>query len=344
MAEVKISVVVPVHNAAAFLSETLDSLACQSFRDFEVILVDDGSTDESPRILDGVCTRDARFRALHIPNGGVYRARLTGIREAAGEYVAFCDSDDLYRPEFLEKLYRQAESTGADVTVCGFTREDMETGQIRSREMTALGDRVYSYPALLDVLPRVNGSIWNKLYRAELLRNVIELERPPRIAEDVMFLCSLYPCLRRIAFLPELLYRYRVRPDSMVSRMTAEDRELMRESLLRTRELVLARDGSPEMRYVMDCVAFLHVGLGQVLFMAGSGEKYRVASASARRWLERYAPGYRRAGHDLRWNLAHENVQLRILIQRWLFRARLTRPATFAFELLTRVLGGKGKW
>ena len=90
MTDRKISVIVPVYNSGPFLLETLDSLACQSFRDYEVILVDDGSTDESPRIIDDVCARSKRFRALHTKNGGAYKARLLGVREAKGEYIAFC--------------------------------------------------------------------------------------------------------------------------------------------------------------------------------------------------------------------------------------------------------------
>lgn len=344
MTDVKISVIVPVYNAAAFLPETLDSLKSQTFRDFEVILVDDGSKDESPLILDKICAQDDRFRALHIPNGGAYNARLTGIREAEGAYIAFCDSDDLYLPDYLEKLFLQAEKTGADITVCGYMREDMKTGKINSREMLEFGDRVYSYPALTDVLPRVNASIWNKLFRAELFRHALILEQPPRIAEDLLLTCSLYPFLRKIAFLSETLYRYRVRTDGSAFRMTAEDRDLMRENMLRTREYVFRKDGSPEMRYVMDCIAFLHIGLGQVMFMTNSGEKYRKASASSRRWLDRHAPGYKKAGHNLRWNLEHDGVQLRILLERWFFRAHLIRQAFWAYDLIARVGVNGSKW
>lgn len=344
MADVKISVVVPVYNAAAYLSETLDSLRGQSFRDFEAVLVDDGSTDESPLILDHICAQDSRFHVLHIPNGGVYNARVVGVRAARGAYVAFCDSDDLYRSDCLEKLYQQAEKTGADITVCGYTREDMATGKITSREMIAFGERVYPYPALTDILPRVNPSLWNKLFRAELLRHALILEQAPRIAEDLLFICSLFPCLRKIAFLPELLYRYRVHEDSTVSYMTAEDRDLMRENMLRTRAYVFQKDDSPEMRYVMDCVAFLHIGLWQVVFLTNSGEKYREAYASARRWLDRYAPGYQKAGHSLRWNREHDNVQLRILLERWIFRARMMLPAISAYRLFMRCGGKENKW
>ncbi len=344
MTDVKISVIVPVYNSAAFLSETLDSLKNQTFREFEVILVDDGSTDETPLILEKICARDERFRALRIPHSGAYNARLAGIREAEGSYVAFCDSDDLYLPDCLEKLFRQAEKTGADVTVCGYTREDMKTGTIHSPEMTGLGDRVYSYPALLDVLPRVNASVWNKLFRAELLQHALILEQPPRFAEDLLFLCSLYPFLRKIAFLSETLYRYRVRAGSVTSCITAEDRDLTRENMLRTREYVFQKDGSPEMRYVMDCIAFLHIGLWQTLTMAASGEKYRKARASATRWLDLYAPGYKKAGHNLRWNLEHDGIQFRILLERWFFRAHLIRQAFWAYDLIVKIGVKESKW
>lgn len=344
MADVKISVVVPVCNAAAYLSGTLDALAGQSFRDFEVILVDDGSTDESPGIIDRRCREDSRFRALHIPNGGVYNARLIGIREARGAYIAFCDSDDLCLPDMLERLYAQAEKTGADVTVCGYTREDMQSGRIRAREMTAFDESVYAYPALLDVLPSVNSSVWNKLFRAALLRHATALEQPPRIAEDALLICSLYPYLRKIAFLPEALYRYRVRADGAASRISAEDRDRVRESLLRMRDYVLQCEDSRELRELMDGVIFVHVGCALAAFQISGGDPVGKTVASARKWLDQYAPGYKKAGHSLSWNRKHGNVQLRILLARWLFRAHLMGPALLVCRFLSRAFGVEIKW
>ena len=344
MADIKISVVVPVYNAADFLSGMLDALASQSFRDFEVILVDDGSTDESPMIVDRRCQQDGRFRALHIPNGGAYNARLTGIREARGAYIAFCDSDDLVRSDYLEKLYRRAEQTGADITVCGYTREDMRTGRTRSREMTVFGDRVYAYPALLDILPRVNSSVWNKLFRAALLRRAIPLEQPPRIAEDAVFICSFYPYLRKIAFLTDLLYRYRVRGDSALSRIPLEDCDRIRENMLRIREYVLRCEDSREMRELMDGVIFVHIGCSLVVFQINAGEPIGKTVASARKWLDQYAPGYKKAGRSFGWNRKHGNIQLRILILRSIFRARLMGPALLVYRFITRTFGVEIKW
>lgn len=336
MTDRKISVIVPVYNSGPFLLETLDSLACQSFRDYEVILVDDGSTDESPRIIDDVCARSKRFRALHTKNGGAYKARLLGIREAKGEYIAFCDSDDLYDPDTLEKLFLRAKTTGADITFCGFVREEMKTGRLCSPEMITFGNRVYAHPELTDILPRIAGSMNHKLFRRELLGHALILENPPRISEDLLFLCSLYPFIQKIAFLPEALYRYRIRAGSAISHVTAKDRDRILNNMLLTRAYVFREDDSPEMRYVMDCVAFVQIGVWQVIVMTNSGENYLRTLRFAKRWLDRHAPGYKQAGHSLSWNRAHDNVQLRILLERWLFGTPLMRPAFRAYDLIIR--------
>lgn len=117
----EISVIVPVYNTAPYLPACLDSLLAQTFPDFEAILVDDGSTDESPRILASYAEKDARFRVLTRPNGGLSAARNTGIAAASGVYLAFLDSDDVLDPAFLEKLFRRAKTERLDVVVCDFT-------------------------------------------------------------------------------------------------------------------------------------------------------------------------------------------------------------------------------
>ena len=98
-----ISVIVPVHNGERFLSETLVSALSQTFPDFELIIVDDGSSDRSPRLIEDFLARDARVRAARQLNSGVAAARNRGIAEARGEFIATLDADDLWRPQKLEK-------------------------------------------------------------------------------------------------------------------------------------------------------------------------------------------------------------------------------------------------
>jgi glycosyltransferase involved in cell wall biosynthesis len=115
-----ISVVIPVYNSENYLGGLFDCLKNQTYQNFEVILVDDGSTDKSCEICDETAKNDSRFRVIHKENGGVSSARNAGINAAAGEYIAFIDSDDLCTPNHLESLYRCAVKFGAGVCFCRY--------------------------------------------------------------------------------------------------------------------------------------------------------------------------------------------------------------------------------
>ena len=111
----EIAVIVPVHNAAAFLTACTDAIAAQKFDAFRCILVDDGSTDGSPALCDAIAAGDQRFVAMHQPNSGVCAARTAGLRRAqelGARWYAFCDADDLYHPELLDTLYAAVTNSG----------------------------------------------------------------------------------------------------------------------------------------------------------------------------------------------------------------------------------------
>lgn len=118
MEEPKISVVVPVYNGEKYLGECIDSILRQTFRDFELILLDDGSPDNSGAICDNYAEKDSRIRVIHKVNEGINRTRQRGAKEARAEWVTFSDDDDTMEPDALEKLYALRE--GTDIVV-GFT-------------------------------------------------------------------------------------------------------------------------------------------------------------------------------------------------------------------------------
>lgn len=113
-----VSIIVPVYNVGEYLAPCLDSLAAQSFKDWECILVDDGSTDGSGEVCDRYSSGDSRFRVIHQPNGGVAAARANGVRQAAGEYLWFVDGDDLAHPRFLEEMTTAAHSGDFPILGC----------------------------------------------------------------------------------------------------------------------------------------------------------------------------------------------------------------------------------
>ena len=116
----KISVIVPVYNVEQYLYKCIDSILSQSFQDFELILVNDGSIDNSARICDEYAQNDKRIRVIHKENGGVSQARNVAISLAIGEYIAFVDSDDYVLPNMYENLVSTAINTNADIVKCGF--------------------------------------------------------------------------------------------------------------------------------------------------------------------------------------------------------------------------------
>ena len=113
-----ISVIVPVYQAEALLPQCVESVLAQTFSDWELLLIDDGSRDGSPALCDGYAARDPRIRVFHKPNGGVSTARNLGLEQATGPYIAFLDADDAFEPAALETLWYLREKAGADSAGC----------------------------------------------------------------------------------------------------------------------------------------------------------------------------------------------------------------------------------
>lgn len=115
-----ISVIVPIYNVGEYLTACIRSITEQTYTDLQILLIDDGSTDQSGMICDAFAEKDSRIKVLHVENRGVSAARNTGIEMAEGEWTAFVDGDDIVHPELLARLLETAERTGADVCKCGY--------------------------------------------------------------------------------------------------------------------------------------------------------------------------------------------------------------------------------
>lgn len=171
MGETTISVIIPVYNAVQHIRQCVESVLNQTIADFELLLVDDGSYDDSGAILDGYAEQDARVKVIHQLNGGVSAARAAGVRQAKGEWVCFVDADDSILPDALESML--AEVTN-DVDIVVFEHDKEET-------ITAL-----SYGCLLLRFRQL--AVWGKLYRRVLLNEyAISVPRKFKVGEDFLF-------------------------------------------------------------------------------------------------------------------------------------------------------------
>ena len=209
----KISVIVPIYKAEETLLRCLDSLKAQTFKDFEVLMVDDGSPDRCGEMIDDYAQQDSRFRAYHKENGGVSSARQFGIDYAIGEYTIHADPDDWVDPSMLEDLYRKAKEEDADMVLCDYyintkNRENYVKQEPISLECNSL---------LKELFTRIHGSCWNKLIRKSLfgkynVRFPIELS----FCEDQYVIASFWKHNIKVAYVGKAYYHY-VRTDEMNS-------------------------------------------------------------------------------------------------------------------------------
>ena len=226
---VKISIIIPVYNVEKYLRECLDSILAQTFQDFEIICVDDGSTDKSLEILQEYKRKDDRFVILQQRHAGAGAARNHGLKLAEGTYIQFLDSDDYFEPTLLEELYTRAKKFGSDLTVCSSRKVDDEGNITESRnpnspinlDKTPLEKPFSRQDFKDDIFCLLTPIPWNKLYlKSLILDNGIEFP-PINICEDIAFVHACVACAKKIlVFDTELInYRYN-RPGSMATYRT----------------------------------------------------------------------------------------------------------------------------
>ena len=211
MNDSKISVIVPVYKVERFLPKCLDSILSQTYRDLEVILVDDGSPDNCGAICDAYAAKDDRIKVIHQQNAGVSAARNAGLDAAAGEYIGFADPDDRLETDMYEYLLSLAEKTGADVVQCGLFWE--ENGRVETQYTLPVDVRVSSVCEFAQSDWRnFANSVDNKLYRAHTVRGLRFREGRTR-GEDLFFNVEVLLRDSRVAFGGKAKYHYIQNPN-----------------------------------------------------------------------------------------------------------------------------------
>jgi len=210
-----LSIIVPVYNAEKYLNKCIDSILAQTLSSFELILVNDGSKDNSGQLCDRYAKKDSRIRVIHTDNLGVGAARNAGLDLAGGQYIGFVDNDDYIHPEMYEVLYNLIEKTGADMSVCGVNNCYVNniTPQY-PREETFVCDNTTAFKLLMEG-DKIPGSCCNKLYKRKLFENL----RFPRdlIYEDAYILTDLMQRVSAVAVTTVPYYYYVHRAKSITT-------------------------------------------------------------------------------------------------------------------------------
>ena len=213
--DAKISVIIPAYNIQEYLGPTLESVLAQTYENLEIIIVNDGSKDDTGAVADAYAAKDCRIRVIHKENGGVTSARLRGVAEATGEYIGFIDGDDFVEQQMYARLMENMQAYAADISHCGYqmvfpSRVDYyyNTGRLFLQEgeqgCAGLLDGSFVEPALV-----------NKLYRRELFKGLADwMDASIRINEDLLMNFYLFRQANKTVFEDVCPYHYVLRKGS----------------------------------------------------------------------------------------------------------------------------------
>lgn len=210
----KISIVIPVYNAEKYLARCLDSILNQTFTDYEVILVNDGSKDDSILVCQSYVEKDSRIKLIDKENGGLSSARNTGLKQATGEYIGFVDNDDWISENFYEKLYNTIIETGCDIAFCDVVRKNEKKHKIRlNLKSVQVAEEINEKLELAQF--NSHRGVWNKLYKRYLFDNGLQFEEGKDYEDGLFTLQALCQC-KNIVSVPDAYYFYFINPTSIV--------------------------------------------------------------------------------------------------------------------------------
>lgn len=228
---IKVSVVVPIYNTELYLKQCIDSILKQTFKEFELILVDDGSTDRSGQICDGYSKEDIRIRVFHEQNSGVGMARNLGIDKAVGEYIIFIDPDDWIEINMIEDMYKKMEREKVDLIIWSFKQMiyDIQDNLLKTEDVIAPEMKLEGRQECIDnfvQLARLNDLIlgvpWNKLYSLKIIKeNNIRFSKLKR-RQDIIFNIDYYEYVNSLSVVGNVYSYYRGIDRGYASKVTKD--------------------------------------------------------------------------------------------------------------------------
>ncbi len=215
-----VSVIVSVCNLERYIERCVESLRKQTCSDFEIVVVDDGSTDRSAEICDEIARKDARITVIHRENGGLSAARNTGLDHAKGDFVLFVDGDDYAEPEYVERLYEESVATDADIVLCNYFYKNDEGELVDRSNYSYVAGKgpFHNLQALYMFEDQQYGTffdvVWNKMFRKSLFDGV-RFPEGISLVEDISIMPELYYRAERISVIGDKLYNYIYRQSSL---------------------------------------------------------------------------------------------------------------------------------
>lgn len=341
----KLSIIVPCYKVEQYLPRCLDSLVNQTLEEIEIICINDGSPDNCLKILKDYQKKyKDKIVIIDKQNEGVWKGRKDGVKKATGEYIGFVDSDDYVALDFAEKLYTKAKEQKADISVCGFDRIDLETGNLYSREMCKPADKEIMIKENPGALLEMNGAPWNKIYKAELLKKMHDMKNVPRVLDDMMFIQLLYLNAEKIVFVPDSLVYYMVRKDSIINTVKKEAIEPTRKAMIEVRE-VYAKE-KPELLDYVDVNAFLHLGISLMYRLSADKTlNFKEALKDNKQFLNENFPNWKKTKYTkLSYVIKNHGINFKLWVVKVFYNLGLFRLFIRAYSFMINKMGVDIKW
>ena len=220
-----ISIIVPVYKIEDYLDRCVQSILSQTYRNLEIILVDDGSPDSCGHLCDDYAKQDKRIKVIHKKNGGLSSARNAGLDVCKGKYILFIDSDDYVKPEIVEVLYDNLIETQSDISICDyiiFSDKSESYNSYQKKKFTVSGDKKFDYinPCASHNYCGVSTVQWNKLFKAHIFKTLRFTEG--KVNEDEFIVQDEFDQANKISYILEPLYYYYQRPDSIIHQLSID--------------------------------------------------------------------------------------------------------------------------
>ena len=341
----KVSIIVPVYKVEKYLKRSMDSLVNQTLEDIEIICINDGSPDNCLTILEEYKEKyPDKIVIIDKKNEGVWKGRFDGIAKATGEYIGFTDSDDYIALDYAEKLYNAAKKDEADISVCGFYRVDVETEHVFSTEMTGYEGKVINMDKNPEDTLSINGALWNKLYKAEILKNMNNLKNPPRILDDMMFFLLVLLNTNKITFINDSLYYYMVRSDSIVATIKKEQIASTENAMLEVREIYKKSENGKKMEELLSAMAFLHFGISLMFRISSDKQNFKQVLKENRNFLDREFPLWRKTKYLNIIYTIRNRSNLKVAIMKKVYVLHLYRAFLRIYKWILKTFKIDIKW
>ena len=201
-----VSIIIAAFNAETYIPSCIEAVLNQKLTNVEVIIVDDGSTDNTAALCDNYAARDVRIKVFHEPHKGVAHARQVGIDHASGKYTIHIDADDQFETAMLEEMFKAAENTNADILICDFNELTNTKIVYHTQRPSAFKNEAVANDLITG---KLYGALWNKMIRTSSFRdNHVRFREMLRMREDIFFILELLPHVIKIAYLPKAFYTY----------------------------------------------------------------------------------------------------------------------------------------